>query len=172
MAACAPGPPSAVHKIPSRPGRPRRSAAPHEQPPEVLLYVEDDDDNWEVAELRLSRSYTLLCARSDEEACRILRERRGEIDIVLMDLELRGSALNGIELTSLIRGIPPRPELPEYARDLPPLSKPVIYVTAHGARYPGGSLLGSGADKVIHKPVNFRELQVALSELLLNRTRF
>jgi CheY-like chemotaxis protein len=161
-----------VHKVPTKPSLPRRAPTPSEQPPELLLYVEDDDDNWEVAELRLSRSYTLLRARNDMEACQILRARRGEIDVVLMDLELRGSALNGIELTSLIRGVPPRNDLPEYAREVPPFGKPVIYVTAHGARYPGSALLVSGADKVIHKPVNFRELQVALSELLLNRTRF
>jgi len=149
-----------------------RSRLPRGLRPEVLLYVEDDDDNWEVAELRLSKHYALLRAHDDESVCRIVRERRGEIDIILMDIELRGSTLNGVELTELLRGnrVPRRDSLPEYARGLPVLSKPIIYVTAHGARYSNVRLLLSGADKVIAKPVDFTALQVALSELLMERT--
>jgi len=141
---------------------------------ELLLYVEDDDDNWEVAELRLSKNYDLIRAANDEQACNLLRERRGDIDVILMDIELRGSQLNGIELTELLRGnkLANRPILPAYARDLPPVSKPIVYVTAHGARYTSGQLLLSGADKVIFKPVNFPDLQVALSELIQDRTAF
>ena len=149
-----------------------RSRLPRGLRPDVLLYVEDDDDNWEVAELRLGKHYAMLRARDAESACRIVRDRRGEIDIILMDIELRGSALNGVELTELLRGnsAPARDSLPPYARDLPVLSKPIIYVTAHGARYSNVRLLLSGADKVIAKPVDFTALQVALSELLLDRT--
>lgn len=157
---------------PKPPSSPRRSSLPPGPRRELLLYVEDDDDNWEIAELRLSNAYDLIRAKSDEEACRILRERRGEIDVVLMDIELRGSVLNGVELTALLRGAPvaKHSNLPSYARDLPLLSKPVIYVTANGARYTGVQLMLSGADKVIAKPVNFLQLQIALSELLLERT--
>ena len=43
---------------------------------EVLLYVEDDDDNWAVAELRLASSYELIRASTAEQACQILRTRR------------------------------------------------------------------------------------------------
>ena len=109
----------------------------------ALLYVEDDDDNWEVAELRLAKNYELLRASNDEEACRIIRERRNDIDVVLMDIELRGSELNGVELTELLRGnrLPNRAWLPAYARDLPALSKPIVYVTAHGTRYTSVQLM-------------------------------
>jgi CheY-like chemotaxis protein len=149
-----------------------RSRLPRGLRPDVLLYVEDDDDNWEVAELRLGKHYAMLRARDDEGACRILRERRGEIDIILMDIELRGSTLNGVELTELLRGTHKvqRADLPAYARGLPVISKPIIYVTAHNARYSNVRLLLSGADKVIPKPGDFTALQVALSELLLDRT--
>jgi CheY-like chemotaxis protein len=141
---------------------------------ELLLYVEDDNDNWEVAELRLSKSYDMLRAVTDEQACRLIRERKDDIDIILMDIELRGSELNGVELTELLRGnrLTQRTFLPAYARDLPPISKPVVYVTAHGARYTSVQLLLSGADKVISKPVNFLDLRQALSELLQDRTAF
>ena len=141
---------------------------------ELLLYVEDDDDNWEIAELRLGKSYDLLRATTDEQACRLIRERKSEIDVILMDIELRGSELNGVELTELMRGnaLAGRTYLPAYARGLPAVTKPVVYVTAHGARYTSVQLLLSGADKVISKPVNFAELQLALAELLQARTPF
>jgi CheY-like chemotaxis protein len=140
---------------------------------ELILYVEDDDDNWEIAELRLAKRYDLARAKTDEQACRILRERHHEIDVILMDIELRGSELNGMELTELLRGnsLPERSLLPSYARNLPCIGKPVIFVTAHGARFTRVQLMLSGADKVIAKPVDFADLQVALSELLTTRTR-
>ena len=141
---------------------------------ELLLYVEDDDDNWEVAELRLSMNYDMIRAATDEEACRLISERKEDIDVILMDIELRGSQLNGVELTALLRGdrLAHRGNIPEYARNLPAISKPVVYVTAHGARYTSKQLLLSGADKVIYKPVNFPDLQEALSELIQDRTAF
>lgn len=139
---------------------------------ELLLYVEDDDDNWEVAEYRLSESYDIIRAANAEEACKIVRERRSEIDLILMDIELRGSDLNGVELTELLRGnsLPASKMVPAYARNLPPVSKPVIYVTAHGKRYTNVQLMLSGADKVIAKPVNFADLRNAVSELIQERT--
>jgi CheY-like chemotaxis protein len=139
---------------------------------ELLLYVEDDDDNWEVAEYRLSDHYDMVRARTAEDACRIVRERKKDIDIILMDIELRGSELNGVELTELLRGnpLPPQRAVPAYARNLPPVSKPVVYVTAHGKRYTNVQLMLSGADKVIAKPVNFAELRGVLSELMQNRS--
>lgn len=140
--------------------------------PELLLYVEDDDDNWEVAELRLGKAYELIRACNDEQACQLLRDRRADISVILMDIELRGSQLNGVELTELLRGntLPHKPILPSYAQNLPVMSKPVIYVTANGARYTSAQLMLSGADKVIEKPVNFMQLQMALAELLMDST--
>jgi CheY-like chemotaxis protein len=139
---------------------------------ELLLYVEDDDDNWEVAEYRLSESYDVIRAATAEEACQLVRARRDEIDLILMDIELRGSDLNGVELTELLRGnsLPSSKTVPAYARNLPPVSKPVIYVTAHGKRYTNVQLMLSGADKVIAKPVNFADLRNAVSELIQDRT--
>jgi CheY-like chemotaxis protein len=154
------------------PGTPPRSPLPRGLRRELLLYVEDDDDNWDIAELRLAKTFTLLRAANDEEACKLVRTRRHEIDIILMDIELRGSVLNGVELTALLRGnaLPDR-ELPDYAQRLPPISKPIIYVTAHDARFSTAQLLRSGADKVIPKPVDFGDLRRALSELLMARTQ-
>jgi DNA-binding response OmpR family regulator len=79
-----------------------------------------------------------------------------------------------VELTELLRGnaLPTDRVVPAYARNLPPISKPVVYVTAHGARYTSVQLMLSGADKVIAKPVDFNDLQLALSELLQDRTAY
>jgi CheY-like chemotaxis protein len=138
---------------------------------DVLLYVEDDDDNWDVAVLRLSANYELLRAKSAEEACEVLKERRNDIELILMDIELRGSDLNGVELTKLLRGEPlPDKPVPAYARGLPLISKPIVFVTAHGAKYTRVQLILAGAEQVIPKPVDFESLQHAVSEITQERT--
>jgi len=137
---------------------------------ELLLYVEDDESNWQVAELRLSRGYELIRASNSLEACKLLRERGAEFAAILMDIELRGSELNGVDLTMLIRGRTPEAPIPPYARELPPLlHTPLIFVTAHGAKYSEAQLVFAGGDKVISKPVDFGLLSVALTQLHLTR---
>jgi CheY-like chemotaxis protein len=134
------------------------------QPRELLLYVEDDEENWEVAEYRLSAAYDMVRARDAVEACAALREHGDLLRGILMDIELRGSDLNGIELTELFRGKRTR-ALPGYARSLPTVSKPIIFVTAHGARYSDVELMVFGADAVIAKPVDFTALSQALAAM-------
>ena len=135
---------------------------------DLVLYVEDNDDNWHVAKLRLSDGYELVRAVDAHEACRFLRARGAELSAVLMDIELRGSALNGLELTELLRGKLPRAAVPDFARDLPTLTAPIIFVTAHGAKYADATLLAAGGDKVIAKPVDFGALSLALTQLHLS----
>jgi CheY-like chemotaxis protein len=141
-----------------------------EQPKKLrpVLYVEDNDDNWNVTELRLGRSYDLVRAKSDREACQILA-RPGKLYAILMDIELGGSQLNGIQLTKLIRGTMPASELPEYARNVPLLQVPVLFVTAYGDAYPRADLLACGADDVLGKPVDFTKMNLALANLYINR---
>lgn len=135
-----------------------------------LLYVEDNDDNWEVAQLRLGESYDLLRAGDSRAACEIIRRQRDRIDSILMDIELRGSELNGLELTKLLRGDLLERALPEYARNLPAFGKPILFVTAHGAKHSDESLLAIGGTRVISKPVDFNELRAALRELSRSNT--
>ncbi len=138
---------------------------------ELLMYVEDDDDNWRVASLRLSDCYELLRAKSSSEACRLLSARGAELSAILMDIELRGSEMNGVELTQLVRGKAPRGSLPEYARGVASLQTPIIFVTAHTARYSDAQLLLAGGDKVISKPIDFGALNLALTQLHLSRMK-
>ncbi|HEX5656543.1 MAG TPA: response regulator [Polyangiales bacterium] len=132
---------------------------------ERLLYVEDDDENWHVAELRLGEDFELLRAANARDACRVLKESGSGLIAILMDIELRGSELNGIELTELFRGKRQTRMLPEFARNLPTFTNPIIFVTAHGARYSDVELMLFGADRVIQKPVNFNALSLALQSI-------
>jgi CheY-like chemotaxis protein len=136
---------------------------------EVLLYVEDDDDNWRVAQLRLSEGYELVRARNSAEACQSLEYRGMELSAILMDIELRGSDLDGVQLTQLVRGKTPRDKLPGYARRVSALNTPIIFVTAHGAKYGDAQLILAGGDKVISKPIDFGALNLALTQLHLSR---
>jgi CheY-like chemotaxis protein len=133
-----------------------------------VLYVEDNDDNWHVTELRLGRTYALVRAKTDREACEILSQPRN-LYAILMDVELGGSRLNGIQLTKLIRGTLADSDLPGYARNVPLLEVPVLFVTAYGNAYPRSDLLACGADDVLGKPINFTQMNVALANLYINR---
>lgn len=133
-----------------------------------ILYVEDNDDNWRVIQLRLGRSYTLLRASTDREACELLSQP-GKLYAILMDIELAGSQLNGVSLTKLIRGTLPTATLPAYARSVPVSKVPVLFVTAYGNAYRHADLIAAGADDVLAKPVDFTQLNLALANLYIRR---
>ena len=115
-----------------------------------LLYVEDNDANWEVAQLLLKGTYRLSRARNAKEAVSHL-ETSG-FDLILMDIELGGSDLDGIQLTQLFRGTLPNP--PSFASTLKPVDTPIVFVTAYTARYGDSELQAKGGDGVVHKPVD------------------
>lgn len=145
-----------------------RSTSTEARRRDLILYVEDNDDNWHVAQLRLSDGYELVRAANAREACRVLRARGSELSAVLMDIELRGSELNGLELVELLRGKRASSSAPDFARELPKLAAPIIFVTAHGAKYAEEQLLAAGGEKVIAKPVDFGALSLALTQLHLS----
>lgn len=155
---------------PSLEGSAGATLRPGEKRRDLLLYVEDDDENWDVAEYRLSGAYQMLRAPNSREACRLVVEHGRDLTAILMDIELRGSELDGIELTTLFRGKTLNRELPMYARGLPTITNPIIFVTAHGVRYSDVELMLFGADKVIPKPVKFEALSLALTSLQLAHT--
>jgi CheY-like chemotaxis protein len=153
---------------------PSPSSSPPSSPPvaprrDLVLYVEDEPENREVAELLLQKHFALLLAPDDRAACALLRERGPELAAVLMDIQLKGSVLDGIALVRLLRGAAPTADLPDYARALPPLSVPVFFVTAYSARYGEQELLSVGADKLVTKPVDFAQLTMALTSFSLRR---
>ena len=141
-----------------------------EKKQDVLLYVEDEADNREVASLRLRRRYELLLAEDDKTACELLASRGTELSAILMDIQLKGSTLDGIQLVKLLRGKLERSGLPAYAARVPILKDvPVLFVTAYAARYTEADLLAAGGNRLVTKPVNFAELTLALVDLHLKR---
>ncbi len=132
----------------------------------LVLYVEDNDDNWSVAEMRLSGAYRLLRAANDREACALFTEHADALYIVLMDIELQGSRLDGLALTRLLRGRLPSEAMPSYARSVPPSSVPVVFVTAYHMTF-GGALQEAGGNLVVPKPVDFRRLVRELTAMHL-----
>ena len=133
-----------------------------------VLCIEDNDENWDVVQLRLSRSYDLVRASTDRAACEILSQP-DKLSAILMDIELAGSQLNGIQLTKLIRGTLPVAGRPDYARDVPVMKVPVLFVTAYGSAYRRDELIAAGADDVLAKPVDFAHLTRALTNFHINR---
>jgi CheY-like chemotaxis protein len=143
--------------------RPRR--AKEARP--LVLYVEDELANFQVAELRLGRTYQLLRAANSRDACRVVQVHRAELYAVLMDVQLVGSDLDGIELAKAMRGHP-GPRAPEYARSVA-IDVPIIFVTAHGAVLAPEVIAAAGGDSVLFKPVDFMRLMRALTECHLKR---
>jgi CheY-like chemotaxis protein len=142
------------------------------RPQELLLYVEDDDTNWEVAELRLKDHYRILRARTAEEACDVILTNKDEIAAILMDIQLQGSALDGIRLTRLLRGKLARNGLPPRLANVPVLdATPIIFMTAYASQYPEAELLEAGGNKALTKPVEFGQFMLLLANVYLNKAK-
>ena len=128
-----------------------------------ILYVEDEDDNFIVAQFALREQFELARARTDEEACEILR--REQFEIILMDIQLSGSTLNGIELTQALKG-QARENCPDYALGVDLHGASVIVVTAYAARYSEQDMALAGGDGFVTKPVDFVRLKLAMSRMI------
>jgi CheY-like chemotaxis protein len=148
----APTPPTDHQKTPAR---------------QLVLYVEDNADNREVASARLKSTYEVLLAADDKEACEVLVRYGAKLSLILMDIELKGSQLSGIDLARLVRGkLEPHRRQP-YTAAVPVLDVPVIFVTAYGKTYPRADLLLAGGGEVIDKPINFVQLHTAMTRQYL-----
>jgi CheY-like chemotaxis protein len=130
-----------------------------------ILYVEDDDDNWELAFLALREWFQLYRAKDSYSAIDLLRKTR--YDIVLMDIELSGSQYNGIEITKKIKQEILIPGTGDFEKNR---ETPIVFVTAYGARYNRTELLEAGASEVVEKPVDFGRLSRVVTKLTLKET--
>lgn len=138
------------------------------EPAKTVLYVEDEESNWEVTELRLRKHYKLLWARTDVEACALIRQYGKDLHAVLMDVQLKGSQLDGIQLTKLLRGKPVEGS-PDFASDLPTMSCPIFFVTAYGNLHSGDEFTQAGGDAHVPKPVDFVKLSLLLARSSMQR---
>lgn len=128
-----------------------------------ILYVEDEDANWEVTQLSLRGKYELVRARSAEEAFQLIPN--GSFDLILLDIQLKGSGLNGIEMCEVLTGRRTT-NLPEFAREAR-FDGPIVFVTAYAALHSREELKVSGARDLISKPVDFTHLLMVLSRIMV-----
>ncbi len=135
----------------------------------LVLYVEDEQENWDVTELRLQKKYRLIRAANDQQACSAVRQHGNALFAVLMDIQLSGSTLDGIQLTRLFRGKLDATSLPAYARACPLLDVPIFFVTAYGDRYSEAELIQHGGSGLVHKPVDFVNLTLRLATVNAQR---
>jgi CheY-like chemotaxis protein len=149
----------------------KRSEGPPAEPRRRILYVEDDEDNRLVAHMRLAKKYDIIFAATDVDACAAMTRYGPELAVILMDIELKESQLNGIALTRLARGHLAGTQLPSYARSVRPLTVPILFVTAFGTRHGREQLIAAGADDIIPKPVDFVALHTAMTRIYLQRLR-
>lgn len=137
-------------------------------PTNLVLYVEDEPSNWEVTELRLRKKYKLLWARTDQEACALVRQYGPQLYAVLMDVQLQGSVLDGLALTQVLRGKATGP-LPGFASGLTPVECPIFFVTAYGNLHSPAQMDAAGGDAHVPKPVDFLSLTLLLARHNMKR---
>lgn len=129
-----------------------------------LLYVEDDSISWLAAEASLESKYAMFRARNAREAFALMRDH--SFDIVLMDVQLRNSELDGVGIAKVLRGqVAP----PNYATGYTLDGTKIIFVTAYSACYDRSELMEMGGDDVVSKPVDFTRLSLAMSRLVVRR---
>ena len=142
---------------------PTEASADAPKPKLNVLYVEDEDLNWEVAELHLRDKYKLTRAANSRDAFAFLAKEK--FNAILMDIQLAKSDLNGIEITRILRGKYDQP-IPDFARGIV-ATCPIIFLTAYSARYNRDELVSYGGTDMLVKPVNFVSLASILSRAML-----
>lgn len=132
-----------------------------------ILYVEDNDINWMLMARMLRDEYNLVRARNDEEAFATLRS--GTFRVILMDIQLRGSQLDGVQIARIFKGKKDAPPTLPYTQDMPQriATIPIVFVTAY-AYYKREELLAMGGDDVLYKPIDVDKLREILARVLTN----
>src|SRR4029450_4335433 len=113
-------------------------AAPHRKRKRIL-FVEDDEDAWEIVALTLA-GYEIICARNFDEGLRLARRRR--FDLYILDNWLPDRS--GVELCRAIREFDPY--------------TPILFYSAAGYKRDIEEGSSAGAQAYLVKPVSFNEL--------------
>lgn len=122
----------------------------------VVMLVEDYEDAREALRRMLEmRGCHVLEAANGEEAIELLR--KGELDLVLMDLNM--PVLDGFTTTLRIREYEP-------TRDVP-----VVAVTAHDTKEFRAAASAVGCCEYVVKPLDFDRLSQILDRLLPQRPK-
>lgn len=120
----------------------------------TLLVVEDDYDSQKFLQLFLRREFNVEVCDSSETFYAILEDHK--IDIILMDISLRGTK-NGLELTSELKA-------DDEFKDIP-----VVVLTAHAFHKDKENAYKAGVDAFLTKPVQNDILLSTLIKILKNK---
>ena len=117
-----------------------------------ILYVEDNDDNVYMLQMRLEMldEFEVLVAEDGAKGCAVAAAERP--DLILMDLEMPG--VDGWEATRRLKADPG-------TRDIP-----VIALSAHALAGTREKALAAGCDEFDTKPVEFDRLVATMRRLL------
>jgi PAS domain S-box-containing protein len=121
--------------------------------PRTILVVEDDEPSQELIKILLGKEHRLLISANAEDAWNLLQLEK--IDLVLMDLSLRGK-IDGLQLTAVIRGV-------ERFRELP-----IIATTAHAFPRDRQRCLDAGCSEYLSKPFRREDLFALIHQFLPN----
>jgi PAS domain S-box-containing protein len=119
----------------------------------MVLLVEDDPDNQILMRAIMKNRYRMIAAASPTEARRQIEVHPETIDIILMDLGLRGPE-NGLTLTRSLRTL-------ERFR-----TTPIIALTGHALSVNREQALAAGCNDFIIKPFNRATLFTTIERLL------
>ncbi|SMF62878.1 Response regulators consisting of a CheY-like receiver domain and a winged-helix DNA-binding domain [Alteromonadaceae bacterium Bs31] len=118
-----------------------------------ILIIEDNPDNQQLATWILEdEGYQVSCVESAEEGLELLESNT--YHLVLMDISLPG--MDGKQATQKIRNTPHLKHLP------------VLALTAHAVQGERESIVASGVDGLLTKPVDEEELIKHIDSLLNN----
>lgn len=116
-----------------------------------ILVVEDNPDNQQLVTWILEdEGYVVVCSDTAEDGLALLSANT--FDIVLMDISLPG--MDGKQATQEIRNNPSYDGLP------------VVALTAHAVQGERESIMASGVDDLLTKPVDEQALVEKVKELI------
>lgn len=117
----------------------------------TILVVEDNPDNQQLVTWILEdEGYTVVCADTAEDGLRLLESH--SFTLILMDISLPG--MDGKQATQHIRNTPSI------------AATPIIALTAHAVQGERESIMASGVDDLLTKPVDEMALIKRIEEMI------
>jgi signal transduction histidine kinase len=125
-----------------------------------LLYVEDNETNFDIAQNILMSHFEVTWARSPNEARAHLSKSRPAV--ILLDIEFSGEEESGLDFLAALRN-------GEVTGNHKVHELPVVILTAYSSAYDPHELKGYGADDAIFKPIEPTQL-TSICHALAQRT--
>jgi len=131
-------------------------------PKKKILYVEDIQTNWEICKIHLDDLYEMHHAATTFAAIDQLKAHT--FDMILMDIELQGSDMDGITLTQALKGKLEAP--PPYIQEVGTIETPIVFLTAYTSVYGRSTAHRAGGNDLFSKPVDFELLKLSIERIL------